>query len=730
MAQAVRIPESPHRPLVDALIGYLRTTELLLVLDNCEHMRDATADLVQRLLQGVPSLRVLATSREALGVAGELDYVLSPLALPDDGLRPEKLMESPSVQLFLERAAATRAAFHASPGDLRAVARICHDLDGLPLAIELAAVRAKSLSPEEIAAHLDRRFDFLKFWRQVAVPRHQTLRATMDWSYDLLSEREQQTLRGLSVFAGSFTLEACGRVCTDGDEGQALDLIGRLVDRSLLIAEPSENGSRYRLLETVRQFAAERLVAAGELESTRSAHAAGYLHLAEEAFSPGEDGLSILSPEQGNLRAALEWSFCTTAETGPRLTYALGRFWHARGQLSEARAWLERALVLHQREDSLRGGLLGLLGGVLQDSGDLTAATEALREALRIADNARDQALAAMLRVRHADVRLLKGELGLAEALSECEEATAVLEAAEDVDRLADALVVVGRFRYWLGDREADQLTLERAAKLAGESGNRPAELRALEWLAISFCGLRAPTDVAIARQEELLAQVAGEPRFEAGILVPLAWLYGFAGRFADARHALAQSRPILAGDFGWTLEWAAGAMNAGSIELMAGDALAAERELRPAYDALREMGETGYLIMVGYFLASTLYEQGRYDEAQQVVEEVALTPSDDPDKVSLLLIAARVQARRGNPDAAERLVREARRKRGPTDPRWAGEALLAEGEVLELGGKLEEASTAFREALALYEQRRAAPLAERARSALARLNDRLAPAT
>jgi predicted ATPase/DNA-binding SARP family transcriptional activator len=729
VADALRIPESPHRHLLEVLIGYLRTTEPLLVLDNCEHLREACTDLVEPLLESVPSLHVLATSREALGAAGEVEYALPPLAIPEDDLRTEELGRFPSVQLFLQRASATRTAFDATPDALSAIARICRDLDGLPLAIELAAVRAKSLSPEEIAAHLDQRFDFLKFWRQVAVPRHQTLRATMDWSYDLLSEREQQTLRQLSVFAGGFTLDACAHVCTEGDESQALDLLARLVDRSLVIAEPGEDGSRYRLLETVRQYAAERLVTAGEAESTRHAHAEAFLHLAEEAFSPGQDGLSILAREQGNLRAALEWSFSTTAEIGPRLTRALGRFWHARGQLSEARRWLERALALHQQEDSLGGELLGLLGAVMQDSGDLTAAEKVLREALRIADSARDPTLAAALRVPYAEVRLLRGEMGLADALSDCEDAAATLEAAEEVDRVADALVVMGRLRFWLADRAADQQTLERAAALARESGNRPAELRALEWLAISSGDLRVATDVAIARQEELLAQVAGEPRVEAGILVPLAWQYGSAGRFADARSALARSRAILAGDFGWTLEWTAGAMNAGSIELMAGDAVAAERELRPAYDSLRGMRETGYLVVVGYFLASSLYEQGRYDEAQQVVEEIWRPSSDDPDKVSLLLVAAKVQARRGNVDAAERLIGEARRDHATTHPMWVGEALLAEGEILELGGKLEKASTVFEAALALYEGIRAVPLAERARTALERLNERLTPA-
>ncbi len=180
------------------------------------------------------------------------------------------------------------------------MARICRDLDGIPLAIELAAVRAKSLSAEEIAANLDRRFDFLKYWRRVAVPRHQTLRATMDWSYDLLSEQEQRALRHVSVFAGGFVVRPSAELFTGGDEAEAVDVLSRLVERSLIVAEPSAHGTRYRLLETVRQYAAERLTAAGEADGARRAHAEVFLRLAERAFSPGADGLSRLAVEQSN----------------------------------------------------------------------------------------------------------------------------------------------------------------------------------------------------------------------------------------------------------------------------------------------------------------------------------------------------------------------------------------------------------------------------------------------
>jgi len=729
VAEALGIPEIPGRPVLEVLAGYLSTTEPLLVLDNCEHLRETCAELLERLLASAPELHVLATSRERLGVPGEVEYALSPLAVPGDGLDPDELARFASVQLFLERASASGANFAASSEAVVTVARICRDLDGLPLAIELAAVRAQSLSAEEIAAHLDQRFDFLKFWRRVAVPRHQTLRATMDWSYDLLSEQEQQTLRRLSVFAGGFTLASCARVCAAGDESRAVDLLTQLVERSLVVVEPAASGSRYRLLETVRQYSAERLTAAAEAEETYRAHGLAFLRLAEEAFSPGKDGLSMLERDQANLRAALEWSFSRAHEIAPRLARALGRFWQARFQLDEGRAWLERALSLHRPEDALRAELLALLSGLLHDAGDLTEAERILDDGLRIADVVGDPALAARIRVRRADVRLMLGAVSESDALGECAVAAATLESAEDVDGLADALAVIGKLQFWARD-PSHQETLERAAALGRESGNRPAELLAFEWLAITFIDLESPTDVAIERQQELLAAAAGEPRFEAGISAPLGWLYGFAGRFAEARDALARSGRIYSADFSWTLEWAGCAMNAGSIELMAGDPAAAERALRPAVDALFAMGETNYLMGTAYYLASSLCEQGRDGDAEQVVESAraAVSPGNDQTEAVFGLVKARLHARRGELDQAERLALDGRACLGGYGSRWLGEALLTHGEVLELAGKLDEATAVFGEALALYEIRRAAPLAERARTALQRVDDRPVP--
>lgn len=374
----------------------------------------------------------------------------------------------------------------------------------------------------------------------------------------------------------------------------------------------------------------------------------------------------------------------------------------------------------------MRAELLGWLGAVLQDIGDLTGAAQVLKEALRAADVASDAVLDARLSVVLADVRVMLGEVTEADALAVCEAAAARIEAAHDSHGLSDALVVVGKLGFWCRDPSHREM-LERAAALGRDCGNRAAELLSAEWLAASLHDLDIPTDVAIARQEHLLASVTGEPRAEAGVLAPLAWNYGFAGRFEEARAALARSEAIYVADFGWTLDWAGCAMNAGAIELMAGDPKAAESALRPAYDALRAMGEANYVVDTAYYLIASLCEQRRHDEARQVVDETRSLPAPGGfTEAAWMLAAARVEAHSGNDAEAERLASEGCRRLAASS-RWFGQGLLTLGEVLQVGGKLEASSAAFQRALDLYEARRVIPLAEQARTELRVLADRLA---
>lgn len=346
-----------HRPLIVTLTEFLRPKSLLILLDNCEHVLPACAQVTAQLLPACANLRMLATSQEPLGVTGELTFRVPSLSMPDPQNlpSPEHLTEYEAVRLFVDRAAHTKPGFALTAANAPAVAAVCHRLDGIPLALELAAARVKVISVEEIAARLDDRFRILTGGGRTAPARHQTLRAAMDWSYDLLSENEQRILLRLSVFAGGWTLEAAEDVCAGEriEPHEVLDLLSRLVDKSLVVVMEAPAGdTRYRLLDTVRQYAREKLAHTGEENSIRGRHLAWYLQLAEQA-EPELQGpqqaawLDRLEAEHDNLRASLEWGRQSDngAESGLRLAGVLFRFWEVRGYWTEGREWLEGALA-------------------------------------------------------------------------------------------------------------------------------------------------------------------------------------------------------------------------------------------------------------------------------------------------------------------------------------------------------------------------------------------------
>lgn len=353
VAAVVDVREESGRPLAAALGDYFLAKHALLLLDNCEHVAGACAQLAEHLLRRCPDLHVLATSREVLGMHGERVQRVASLSAPDLR-RPDPAVEVgqyDAVRLFVERAGLSQPGFDLTDENAPMIGRICAHLDGIPLAIELAAARLASLSVDAIATRLDRRFQLLTGGTRTALSRHQTLRAAMEWSYDLLSEPERALLRRLSVFAGGFTLEAAQALgaAEHADEMDVLELLGRLVDKSMVQLDKPAGAARYRLLETVREFVRAKLVEAGEADAARRQHATFFLGLAERA-EPELRGpkqaswLDRLEVEHDNLWAALEWSLGQeTDDTGLRLAAALSGYWHGRGYLSEGREWLERA---------------------------------------------------------------------------------------------------------------------------------------------------------------------------------------------------------------------------------------------------------------------------------------------------------------------------------------------------------------------------------------------------
>ncbi|HET7182144.1 MAG TPA: BTAD domain-containing putative transcriptional regulator [Candidatus Limnocylindrales bacterium] len=526
IAAALGVREHRERDIPDLLAAHVRSLDLLLVLDNCEHVREAAGSIVERLLLAGAGVRVLATSRAPLGVPGEAEIPVQPLPVGSD-----------AVALLLARAAAARPSVGTDDATRATAARICADLEGLPLAIELAAARARSLSLDDIAARLDDRFRFLVSWRRLSTARHRTLREAMDWSHELLVGEEQALLASLSVFAGGFGLAAAVAVGTPGDEDAALRHLEALVEASLVIAEDGPGETRYRLLETVRQYAAQRLAAGSSEADARTRHAAWCLELAEAA-APELTGerqnawFAKLEAEQDNLRAAAAFLVDSRRWVEHlRLGIALTRFWYVRGHLAEGRAHLERSLDAGQVPDpALRRRALTAAASLALLQGDYGAATSLAEAGLEAARSTGEQRLVANALSNLGAIALAGGDTDRAGPL--LEEAVAVARAAEDGRILALAVNNRGDYELTRGDFEAARPLFEESLELLRARGDTANVARALFNLGASELEL-GRRDVAGAHFREglALARDAGDREDLAWILEGLAALAA-----ADAR--------------------------------------------------------------------------------------------------------------------------------------------------------------------------------------------------
>lgn len=394
IAAVLRVTEQPGKAITQAVADHLRNKSLLILLDNCEHVLEACATEVETLLRQCPDLRVLATSRETFGIAGEQQYRVPSLPRPDPMTsRALETYECESVQLFVERATLVRPDFELTDHNARSVASICNKLDGIPLAIELAAARVSSLSVEEIDIRLDRRLALLTSASRTALPRHRTLRALIDWSYDLLTSAEQRLLRALAAFSGGFTLEAAQSTCSDSvGETDIVDLLTSLSNKSLVVYEETDGRSRYRLLDTLRAYAQEKMVLGGEKDALQDRHRDYYLAVAENAASKltGTEQvqwLARLEEDHDNYRSAVEWCVAELAvEPGLRLCAALQRFWVIRGYFSEGRASCHRMLTMPgaERRTKERANALHTAGALAYYQGDYVAARREFEESLSI----------------------------------------------------------------------------------------------------------------------------------------------------------------------------------------------------------------------------------------------------------------------------------------------------------------------------------------------------------
>ncbi|MGH2750026.1 MAG: ATP-binding protein [Actinomycetota bacterium] len=363
-AEAFGLKELPFQEQRDQLLTRLSESHCLIVLDNCEHLISASAAFVDELLRTCPQVKVLATSREPLGVPGEAIFQVPPLSLPSDsGFNIPDTHVSEAVLLFVDRARSADASFEVNAQALSVIAAICRRLDGVPLAIELAAARVRSLAVGGIAAALDERFRLLTGGVRSALPRQQTLLASVEWSYGLLTQDQQKVFRRLDSFVGFFSVAAAQGVCDAGDVAGVREMFLALVDRSLVQMDRTRRHAPYRLLETLRHFAAMKLDEAGEMRSTRDRHMNYYAGLAIEAERDLQgrhlaERVEALGSEHENLRAALDWATEHHVETSLRMTAALATYWFTRGHWSEAKQRATRALDATDAPPVLRGAAL------------------------------------------------------------------------------------------------------------------------------------------------------------------------------------------------------------------------------------------------------------------------------------------------------------------------------------------------------------------------------------
>ncbi len=485
VAAVLGVKEDAGRPVIEALVKYVRDRRLLIVLDNCEHLVDGCARLAKSLLQASATLSILASSREDLRVAGETTYPVPVLSVPGGDVDATSLHRSEAVRLFVERAMAVQPSFALTGRNAKAVASICRRLDGIPLAIELAAARVRSLAVDAIAERLNDRFALLTSGDRTVMPRHRTLRALIDWSYDLLADDERVLLRRLSVFAGGFTLDAAETVAADDAlaRTQVVDVLTRLVEKSLVTLAP--DADRYALLETVREYAQEKLVAAGEIDSTRGRHLRCFVELAEQARSKlfGDEQvtwLARLDVELDNVLAAHAWCDDDVggAQLGLRLAYAVKHYWLNRGLLGLGHRLTDKALRRAPARSIARCRGLADAGQLSYFMGRYDEARGYLDESLEIARDLRDMPMVAAVLQPLGMVCVGQGDVS--KARERLVEAVALAEQLGNRREIAGAVNALAQLHRMTGDPDAAQPLYERVLAIAREQGNRE-----IVWIAL-----------------------------------------------------------------------------------------------------------------------------------------------------------------------------------------------------------------------------------------------------
>jgi predicted ATPase/transcriptional regulator with XRE-family HTH domain len=547
VAAAVGLRDVHARSITTILTDYLSTKHVLLVLDNCEHLVEACAELVAHLLRTCPHLHVLATSREPLAIAGEITWRVPPLGLPDlqQPLSAEQITATPAVRLFIERARAVDNTLVLTESNAAAIARICIDVDGIPLALELAAARVRVLTLEQLAERLAYDSGVLGGVDRAGLPQHQTIRATIDWSHDLLCEQERVLLRRLSVFAGSWTLDMAEKVCSDAgiEAADILDLLTQLVDRSMVVVDAQGAVARYRLLQPIRQYALEQLESSGEADTYRRRHAAALVELAgtgdTDPCGPDEiPSLDRLEAEHDNLRAALRWALThRDNEAALRASAALFPLWERRGHFQEGREWLDQALAgAGDAPAWYRGRALNALATLCWEGGDSPRAQPIAEQALTLGSQAGDTRSVAWALVNLGMIAFYRDDPEL--AVARLEESVPFAREAGDLSFLSLALTLLGRTLVWAKGPHSPQaaVALEESLALAKAAQSLHATGQALTMLGdLVWHQGDAERAIGLWRQSLEVRCRLEDRRGIAGCLEHLALALAASGRFESA---------------------------------------------------------------------------------------------------------------------------------------------------------------------------------------------------
>ncbi|HEX8064898.1 MAG TPA: tetratricopeptide repeat protein [Thermoleophilaceae bacterium] len=708
VARALGVRPLPGRTALDAAVAHLAARRALVLLDNCEHLVESAGEVAEALAEGCPEVHLLATSRAPLGVDSETVWRVPSLSLPDPDAdpSPDALARSDAVRLFLERAAKVRPDLDVA-GSGAALAELCARLDGIPLAIELAAARIGLMSVERIAAGLTDRFQLLTRGSRSALPRHRTLRASVDWSHDLLSEPERTVLRRLGAFSGGFTTEAVERVALDGVDLGAAEALAALVDNSLVVVERWNSQIRHRLLETVREYALERLDEAGEAEAVRDRHRDFFLALAERA-APGLvtarqlEWLDALDADGANLGAALERACATDAERALRLCTALTLWWKRRGKLAEAERCCEAALeAADPAPSALRARVIGERAYLLTFAGRYGDAIATAERALAMAEEVGDagtaaRALSVLGTARHGGDPLgcrapLERSRQLARASGDdwCfvrathilgrshlttddydvanrlfEECRAVAERVGNLDALSWTLFSMSQLRLFQGDFERFQELAERAVAAAhavGEPSKGHAQVE-MAYLEVA----RGHAEQALERLEasrlQLIATGAGFALPQTDVVIAVA--QAALGDLDAARGGL-EEVVASGGDFGWTLVRAI--LELADVLRVAGDLTGARERARTGLELSDRIGTGIGQAWAREVLGRVAAASGEWREAETLLDEALAIRADLELRLYLpqsLDAVAEVSAGLGDRARAARLLGAAERAR------------------------------------------------------------------